>query len=488
MVIPLPDPISAVTSSINTTIKILEITYELKAVDEQTADLLSTTRHVDSMLQHAHRLRRLKASLLNASERAMIDTVIGDTEDALRGVARLVEHCRVDKATKNTIGFGHRIMWLIRDNPSVRDKHQMLQICYQSLTTVFNCLFSKDAVVIAPIPEVRSEEQPPPYDPQLKELLNWQNRRKGRKSLGEKSSPADEKAGLTNGSRGTTPVANSSSPCLLAIDVGDDAGTSSLFTYAETSSESYSTPTSDAQPSPFSNNDDPLRPTTSTPESSNASVHLSTHDSLLRNDNQITPPGIYPNTFTDDFCITDDLPKIDSPPFAAMMADYKFNNDVKDTPNSSSSKRLTHTSIPASSQALSSSAATLDNTPSSNLWLPCLSHATMPTPALSESDAEDALGIKWFESSGSDAYDIQQSTEVSDPEQHSLRASIISDPQSITAYESDRLDAIARVEDVMTRDEKAMSVGPGLIKRGGRSWLAYHATRSDTYHGRNWDA
>ena len=485
--IPLPDPVSAITSSINATIKILEITYELKAVDEQTADLLSTTRHVDSMLQHAHRLRRLKAGLLNASERAMIDTVIGDTEDALRGVARLVEPCRVDKATKSTIGFGHRIMWLIRDNPSVRDKHQMLQICYQSLTTVFNCLFSKDAIVIAPITEVRSEEQPPPYDPQLKELLNWQNRRKGRKSLGERNFPSDEKAGLTNGSRDVTPIANSSSPCLLAIDVDDDAGTSSLLTYAETSSDLFSTPISDTQSSPFSNDDGPLRPTTSTPESSNASVRLSTHDSLPGNKNQITPPEAHPNTFTDGFGITSDLPKIDSPPFAAMMATYKFNNDVLDSQNSTSSKRLAHTSIPASNQALRSSAAAVDTTACTTSWLPCLPHATVPTPAMSGSNAEDALGMRWFESSGSDAYDVQQPREVSDPGQHSVRASIISDSQAITAYESDRLDAIARVEDVMTRDEKAMSAGQGVIKRAGRSWLAYHATRSDTEHGIYWD-
>ena len=487
---PSPDPVSAITSSISTTIKILEITYELKAVDEQTADLLSTTRHVDFMLQHAHRLRRLKAGLLNTSERAMIDTVIGDTEDALRSVAKLVEPCRVDKATKNTIGFGHRIMWLIRDNPSVRDKHQMLQICYQSLTIVFNCLFSKDAVVIAPIPEVRSEEQPPPYDPQLKELLNWQNRRKGRKSPGEKDCPSEESVGLTNGSRDISPVTNSSSPCLLAIDLDDDAGTSSLtslITHAKTSSESFSTPTSEAQPFFFSNNDGPLHPKTSTPKSSSASANSSTNDPLPVDENQITPPSIRRNTYTDGFGITYDLPKIESPPFAAMMADYKFNNDVKDGLNSSSSKHLTHTSIPASNQAPNSSGTALDTTPSTDSWFPSLPHTTVSTPAPLESNAGDTLGMNWFESSGSDTYDIQQTTEVPDPGQHSLRASIISDTQPITAYHSDRLDAIARVQDVMIRDEKAMSVGQGVIKRGGRSWLAYQATRSDTGYGINWD-
>ena len=482
---PVPDPVSAITSSISVTIKILEITYELRAVDEQTADLLSTTRHVDSMLQHAHRLRRLKAGLLNTSERTMIDTVIVDTENALRGVARLVEPCRVDKATKNTIGLGNRIMWMIRDNPSVRAKHQMLQICYQSLTTVFHCLFSKDLVVIAPIPEVRSEEQPPPYDPHLKELLNWQNRRKGRKSLGEKDCPPEESMDLTNGSRKVTPVATSS-PCLQAIDLDDDTGTSGFSFHTEASSELFPMPTSDAQPSLLSNNDDLLHPTTRMPEFSSAPVHLSTHDSLPDGENQIAPASIQPNTYTDSFGITYDLPKIDSPPFADMIAAHEFNNDLKDGLHIDS-KCLAHTSTPASNQAPSSSAAALDTTTSTTLWFPPPPHAPVSTPASLESNAEDALDLRWFESSASDTYDVQQIIEVSDPGPHSFRASIISGAQPITAYQSDRLDAIARVQDVMNRDKKAMSVREGVIKRGGRSWLAHHATRSDTEHGINWD-
>ena len=478
-------PISAVFSSINTTIKILEITYQLKAVDQQTADLLSTTRHVDTMLQNARRLRRLKAGLLNASERAMIDTVIGDTEEALRAVARLVEPCRVDKATKKTIRFGHRVLWLIRDNPNVTDKHRMLQICYQSLTTVFNCLFSKDPVVIAPIPEVRSEEQPPPYDPQLKELLNWQDRRKGRKNIEQKDCPSEESVGLTNRSRNATPVTNSSSPCLLALDF-DDVGISSVLAHTEMSSESFPTPTSDTQPSFFPNNGDPLHRKTSTPESSRASVNLNTHDFLIVDKSQITPHSIHPNTYTDDFGITYGLPKIDTPPFAAMMAAYKFDNDVEDGLHIGS-KGLARTSNAASNRASCSSAAALDTTQSNTSWFPSPSHAIMSTPVPSDPNAGDVLGRAWFESLGSDTYNVQQCSEGSVPSQHSLRASIISETQSTTAYQSDRLDAISKVEDVMTRDKKAINVGERVIKRGGRSWLAYHATRSDTAHGINWD-
>ena len=62
-----------------------------------------------------------------------------------------------------------------------------------------------------------------------------------------------------------------------------------------------------------------------------------------------------------------------------------------------------------------------------------------------------------------------------------------SDVQPGTTFESECLDAMSRVQDVMTREGRAMSVGQGIVKKGGRSWLAYHATRRDTAHSMDWD-
>lgn len=121
--------------------------------------------------------------MLNNSERSWIDGIVDDTESALRGVARLIEPARVDKATKESINFGNRFMWVFRDNPQVRDKGVRLSVCHQSLMAVIACLYSKDVVVIAPVPSKRKEEQPPPYDSQLEELFNWRNRRRRTKSF-----------------------------------------------------------------------------------------------------------------------------------------------------------------------------------------------------------------------------------------------------------------------------------------------------------------
>ena len=460
-----PDPLSAVSSSFNATIKILEVTYQLKAVDEQTADLLSTTRHVNFMIQEAHRLRRLKAGLLNTSERIWIDQIISDTEDALRAVAKLIEPCRVDKATKSSISFGHRVMWVFRDNPSVRDKHQKLQICNQSLTAVFACLYSKEVVVIAPAPDGRSEEQPPPYDPQLKELLEWQNRRKGRKSAGEREGHTNEKIGLINEPSNGEPVAGPSNPCLLPISLEGPDEAPSLSAYSDPTFESTPMPAPYLQASVSQNNDYPLGPTTSSPQPDGHSPFPSVHSSCSYDQ----APMTHSNAHNDNSSPTPNLPEIDSPPLASMMANYTFNNDEDGLLNSSSSAVAPST--------------TLSTFPS----LPTLPFSTVEMATSSGFSTGSDLGLRWLESSRHNSYDYREPPETSSLGQHPLPARFNSDTQLSSAYQSDRIDALARVEDVMARENRAVSIGHGALKKGGQSWLAYHATKSDIGRGMDWN-
>lgn len=493
MVITAPDPLSAVSSSINATIKILEVTYQLKAVDEQTADLLSTTRHVDFMVQEAHRLRRLKAGLLNTSERIMIDTVISDTEDALRAVAKLVEPCRVDKSTKKGIKFGHRVMWVFRDNPSVRDKHQKLQVCHQSLTVVFTCLYSKDPIVIAPAPEGKLEEQPPPYDPELKELLDWQNRRKGRKSLGEKEGPTSGDLALTKGSSIDIPAAGPRSPCLLAIPLKEEdnevLSLSNIF--SDKSVELPTIPSPEVQSSVPRNNDNLLISATISPELKSGSPPISADICCSNDESRSTSPSTYKNARNDYVSPTQSLPEIDSPPLATMMASYAFNNNEED----GAKVEEQQLSRAARNQKPSSSALTLDATPSDTSSSPSLPSSAVTMPTSSKLGTQYDLGLRWLESSRDNRFGSQESTEASTLGQHPLPARLNSDPLparfngdgDLTTYQSDRLDSLARAQEVMTREDRAVSIGQGGIKRGGHSWLAYHATRSDMGHGMDWD-
>lgn len=204
------DPLSGAAAGINSSIRIFEVTYQLKAVDEQTADLISTTRHVDNNLNEARRLRRLKVTLLDAGERAWIDGVIQDTDKALSAVAQLIEPARVDKNIKEGINFKNRVMWVFRDNPKVRDKHAGLTLCHQSLMTVIACLYSKDSTINDPTDGSEKGEKPPPYDPQTEDLFNWRNQRRRKKGNGRGDSNTERATSTTSVS--TSSVSTSTSP------------------------------------------------------------------------------------------------------------------------------------------------------------------------------------------------------------------------------------------------------------------------------------
>ena len=90
------DPVNAILAGLSTTIRLFEVTYQLKAADEQAADLLSTTQHVNRNINEARRLRRLRANFLSSNEIKWIDTIIKDTDEALHEIAQLIEPARVD--------------------------------------------------------------------------------------------------------------------------------------------------------------------------------------------------------------------------------------------------------------------------------------------------------------------------------------------------------------------------------------------------------
>ncbi len=473
------DPLTAISSSINATIKILEVTYQLKAVDEQTADLLTTTRHVDFMVQEARFLRRLKAGLLNTRERTMIDRIISDTEDALRAVAKLVDRVRVDKDTTNSIKFGHRVTWAFRDNPSVRDKHMRLQVCCHSLTSAFTCLYSKDVMVIAPAPEGKSEEQPPPYDPQKQLLRDWPARRRGRKSPGGRERSMNEGRGSTMGGPSDIPTAGPSSPGSLAIPIENDGETSSVATHTKMFLGSPAIPTPEVQASVPRDKDKPLGSAIASPESNSQSPHISAEDSLARDDLRNSPSATQLNGRNDYIGPMDDLPNIDSPPFATMLAAYSFNEHAPDNP--------TPTSFSAHDPRASSLAIAPNTTVSDTSSSPAHPFPITTTPTSSKLSTEYDFSFGTFESSQYDSYSPQAPTEVPSLSQRPLRDRMNSDVQPGTTFESECLDAMSRVQDVMTREGRAMSVGQGIVKKGGRSWLAYHATRRDTAHSMDWD-
>ena len=424
----------------------------------------------------------------------MIDTVISDTEDALRAVAKLVEPCRVDKSTKKGIGFGHRVMWVFRDNPSVRDKHQKLQVCHQSLTVVFACLYSKDPIVIAPAPDGKFEVQPPPYDPELKELLDWKKLRKGRKSLGENEGPISGDLSLTKGSSNDIPAAGPKSPCLLAIPLKeeeDDEVLSLSNTFSDMSIELPTIQSPEVHSSVPRNNDNLLISATLSSELNSGSPPISAEISCSNDETRSTSPSTYKNARNDYVSHTQSLPEVDSPPLATMMAPYTFNYNEEDVVKVEE-QQLSHA---AWNQKNSSSALTLDATPSDTSSSPTLPSPAVTMPTSSKLGAGYDLGLRWLESLIGNRFGSQE--ETSTLGQHPLPARLNSDALparfnsdgdgELATYQSDRLDTLARAQEVITREDRAVGIGQGGLKRNGHSWLAYHATRADMGHGMDCD-
>ena len=140
-------PISAgaIGAIVSTTLKISTIVYELKAVGEQTRDLLDSTQHVSNNLQTARTLRRQKSVHFDSNEKKWIDSVLISTDKTLSNVAALIEPARVDLQTKfGNVSLLNRGLFVFRDSPKVQTHLARLSIASGSLDTVLNVLCARE--------------------------------------------------------------------------------------------------------------------------------------------------------------------------------------------------------------------------------------------------------------------------------------------------------------------------------------------------------
>jgi hypothetical protein len=139
-------PVSAVASAFNATIRISQVVYELKAVGEQTRDLLDTTNHISTSLQVVRNLRRQKSGYLDGIEKKWIDDVVMNIEKTLGKVATLIEPARADMQTNfGKVGLINKGLFVLRDSPKVGTHLGRLGIASQSLNTAMNILCAKEA-------------------------------------------------------------------------------------------------------------------------------------------------------------------------------------------------------------------------------------------------------------------------------------------------------------------------------------------------------
>src|SRR5947199_1338492 len=133
---------STVTSVFTATLRISQAVYELKAVGQQTRDLLDTTKYINDSMRNVRVMRRQKSGLLTAMEKEWIDREIQNSEKAVSDVAALIEPARVDMQakSKNTkcentkdISLRTRVMFVLRDSPKVAVQLTQLAIATQGL-------------------------------------------------------------------------------------------------------------------------------------------------------------------------------------------------------------------------------------------------------------------------------------------------------------------------------------------------------------------
>ena len=171
----------SIASGVSISLKILEVSYQLKAVDEQTSGLLRITEHVNRNLSEARRLRRLKAPLISAEDGAWMDQQINDCEQALQEVQQLIEPARVATATTDSISAKIRVLWVFRDCPRVASKRARLSTCHQTLNNIIHILQTRNFRVTAQPLTGSYRKAPPPCTKDMEIVFNWRSRMRGKK-------------------------------------------------------------------------------------------------------------------------------------------------------------------------------------------------------------------------------------------------------------------------------------------------------------------
>lgn len=145
------EPVSAtislgvVSSAFTAVLRLSQGVYELKAVGEQTKELLDTIKCVNDSMTSVQRLRHQKSSLLNSTEKVWIDQNILNTQRAIRDVATLIEPGRVDMETNDgRISLAHRGLFVLRDSPRVAVHLSKLAMAYTGLSAAMQVLCAKE--------------------------------------------------------------------------------------------------------------------------------------------------------------------------------------------------------------------------------------------------------------------------------------------------------------------------------------------------------
>ena len=170
-----PTAIAIFASVLGPRAKLAEKGFEICAVDEPARGLLQRAQQVAGQLDDARLLRRQHSGRLTDFEKRMFDDALGHGEDAIRQVASLAERPRNDmQQSGGQISMNTRIVFVLRNSPSLNVSLTQLGIASQSLNATILQLNSRDSrpSSSAGSPPIQSPRQgewkpPPTYDESL---------------------------------------------------------------------------------------------------------------------------------------------------------------------------------------------------------------------------------------------------------------------------------------------------------------------------------
>ncbi|OQV03650.1 hypothetical protein CLAIMM_08667 [Cladophialophora immunda] len=171
------NPWSAITAGVSSGLtfvfKICEVTYALRAVDQQTREYLITAQHAWTNIKTCRDLLSHQQDLLPLSERKDYERVMEETKRAAEEVALLLEPARVDLDADCKIHFSTRVMWVLSDNSNVGAALKRLDIVHTTLTQNIATLRLLRSYGTSGLEPVRSKERPPSYN--TSQLLQWKH-------------------------------------------------------------------------------------------------------------------------------------------------------------------------------------------------------------------------------------------------------------------------------------------------------------------------
>ncbi|KAI7214146.1 hypothetical protein KC333_g6197 [Hortaea werneckii] len=163
--------LSAVSTAFTLTLRIAEKVYEIKAVDQETRDLLGMTDSINHKLDMGRKLRRQKSDLFDTDEKTIIDVDSNDAEKAVNSVAGLIEPARADmQVYGGRIRANTRIIWVVRDSAHIAVSLSKLNIAASGLNSTLSTLMARD-VSRNPTPTTKTDFLKPPPAYQESEWL-----------------------------------------------------------------------------------------------------------------------------------------------------------------------------------------------------------------------------------------------------------------------------------------------------------------------------